>query len=143
MLIIFIIVTIITWICFLFREEELPLLSTVALAAEIIIMGYLIGSIVNGRVIDDKIKLIEKQNKDIEEKVEVTVKTYMNFEKDTLTEFKTDSYIQLVNLYPDLKSNELIQNQINLYEKNNKKITELKTDKLNISNYKWWVYFGK
>ena len=67
----------------------------------------------------------------------------MNFEKDTLTEFKTDSYIQLVNLYPDLKSNELIQNQINLYEKNNKKITELKTDKLNISNYKWWVYFGK
>lgn len=143
MLIIFIIVTIITWICFYVIEEDLPVLPTVALAAEIIIMGCLIGSIVNGRVIDDKIKLIEKQNKDIEEKVEVTVKTYMNFEKDTLTEFKTDSYIQLVNLYPDLKSNELIQNQINLYEKNNKKITELKTDKLNISNYKWWVYFGK
>lgn len=143
MLIIFIIVTIITWICFYVIEEDLPVLPTVALAAEIIIMGCLIGSIVNGRVIDSKIKLIEKQNKDIEEKVEVTVKTYMNFEKDTLTEFKTDSYIQLVNLYPDLKSNELIQNQINLYEKNNKKITELKTDKLNISNYKWWVYFGK
>lgn len=143
MLIIFIIVTIITWICFYVIEEDLPMLPTVALASEIIIMGCLIGSIVNGRVIDDKIKLIEKQNKDIEEKVEVTVKTYMNFEKDTLTEFKTDSYIQLVNLYPDLKSNELIQNQINLYEKNNKKITELKTDKLNISNYKWWVYFGK
>ena len=143
MLIIFIIVTIITWICFYVIEEDLPVLPTVALAAEIIIMGCLIGSIVNGRVIDDKIKLIEKQNKDIEEKVEVTVKTYMNFEKDTLTEFKTDSYIQLVNLYSDLKSNELIQNQINLYEKNNKKKTELKTDKLNISNYKWWVYFGK
>lgn len=143
MLIIFIIVTIITWICFYVIEEDLPVLPTGALAVEIITMGCLIGSIVNGRVIDDKIKLIEKQNKDIEEKVEVTVKTYMNFEKDTLTEFKTDSYIQLVNLYPDLKSNELIQNQINLYEKNNKKITELKTDKLNISNYKWWVYFGK
>lgn len=143
MLIIFIIVTIIAWICFYVIEEDLPVLPTVALAGEIIIMGCLIGSIVNGRVIDNKIKLIEKQNKDIEEKVEVTVKTYMNFEKDTLTEFKTDSYIQLVNLYPDLKSNELIQNQINLYEKNNKKITELKTDKLNISNYKWWVYFGK
>ena len=143
MLIIFIIVTIITWICFYVIEEDLPVLPTGALAVEIIIMGCLIGSIVNGRVIDGKIKLIEKQNKDIEEKVEVTVKTYMNFEKDTLTEFKTDSYIQLVNLYPDLKSNELIQNQINLYEKNNKKITELKTDKLNISNYKWWVYFGK
>lgn len=143
MLIIFIIVTIIVGIWFWVVAGEPPLLSIIALAAEIIIMGCLIGSIVNGRVIDSKIKLIEKQNKDIEEKVEVTVKTYMNFEKDTLTEFKTDSYIQLVNLYPDLKSNELIQNQINLYEKNNKKITELKTDKLNISNYKWWVYFGK
>lgn len=111
---------------------------------EIVITGVLLGCVVNGRVINDKIKMYEEQNTDIEIKVAETVKEYMKFEKETFTELKTDSsYITLVTLYPELNSNELIKKQINIYVSNNEKIKELKESKINVSNYKWWVYFGK
>ena len=37
----------------------------------------------------------------------------------------------------------LIEKEIDLYEKNNKKIIELKEQKINEKIYKWWLYFGK
>lgn len=124
-------------------EIELASAFSFVFFITILISVYLMSCLANGRVIDDKIKLIEAQNEEIEFKVEVTVKTYMNFEKETLTDLKPDSYIQLANLYPDLKSNELVQNQIKLYEENNKEITELKEKKIGLSIYRWWLYFGR
>lgn len=143
MIIVLCVISIVLIILILTVDEDFLIIPLLALGVKIIVLACLIGSIVNGRVIDNKIELIKNQNKEIETKVEITVKTYMNFEKETLTDLKADSYIQLINLYPDLKTNELIQNQIKLYEENNKKITELKEEKINISNYKWWVYFGR
>ena len=99
--------------------------------------------LVDCRVIDSKIELYQNQNKDIEQKIEITVKQYMDFEKDTYKELKSDSYINLVNLYPELKSDTLVQQQIELYTKNNETITELKQEKINETLYKWWIYFGK
>ena len=54
----------------------------------------------------------------------------------------TDSYITLVTLYPELKSDELIKEEIKVYEENNKKIIALKEQKINGKIYKWWLYFG-
>lgn len=99
--------------------------------------------LVDCRVIDSKIELYQNQNKDIEQKIEITVKQYMDFEKDTYKELKSDSYINLVNLYPELKSDTLVQQQIELYTKNNETITGLKQEKINETLYKWWIYFGK
>ena len=67
----------------------------------------------------------------------------MEHEKKTLSEFKSESSITLVNLYPDLKSNELVQQQLNIYVENNNKIKELKNNKLEYQLSKWWLYFGK
>lgn len=113
------------------------------LIGEIIALIFCICCLVGFRVIDDKIELYTNQNKQIEEKIEVVVKSYMNYESDTLKELKSDSYITLVNLYPELKSDEMIKQQIELYTSNNTKITELKEEKLNKTLYKWWIYFGK
>lgn len=108
------------------------------------IILWLSTSLVNLTVIDEKIELYSNQNKDIENKVEVVVKQYMEHENKTFTELKMDeSYITLVTLYPDLKSDKLIENEIKLYEENNKKITKLKEQKINGKIYKWWIYFGK
>lgn len=110
----------------------------------VVIILCLSTSLVNLTVIDEKIELYSNQNKDIENKVEVVVKQYMEHENKTFTELKTDeSYITLVTLYPDLKSDKLIENEIKLYEENNKKITKLKEQKINGRIYKWWIYFGK
>lgn len=122
----------------LHRIITIPILIIIFIALLI-----MIGSLVECRIIDEKIKLYQKQNKDIEEKIEVVVKQYMDYETNTYKELKSDSYITLVNLYPELKSDKMVQQQIDLYTKNNEKITELKEQKINKTIYKWWIYFGK
>ena len=144
MIIFVILVTLVPFVYFVTHNEfEGWMSSFIFLLMELGVALCLIGGVVNERVIDNKIELLEKQNTEIEEKVELTVKTYMAFERDTLKEFKIDSYMQIANLYPELKSNELIQSQINLYEQNNEKILELRNEKVETSNYKWWLYFGR
>ena len=65
------------------------------------------------------------------------------FETDTYGELKNESSITLVSLYPDLKSDELVKKQIDVYESNNKEIREMKEKKIDLKVLKWWLYFGK
>lgn len=108
------------------------------------IIGMLIsaGIIVNGRTYDAKIEMYTEENTVIEEQIDELVTEYMRYESETLTKLKGDSSISLVSLYPELKSDELIQKQINTYLSNNNKIKELKEKLINVSNAKWWLYFG-
>lgn len=107
------------------------------------IMGILITSLLDAKLADKKIELYQEQNSKIEEQMEVAVKTYMEYEKETYTDLKVDSYIMIANKYPELKSDKLVQEQINLYMENNKKITQLKENKIDKSIYRFWLYFGK
>jgi hypothetical protein len=147
MIIVLIIITIIIGMLAIYKadfdEDTVFVIFGLLLLALIIVLLVCKGVIINGSVIDQKIDLMQSQNEDIENKIELSVKQYMNYEKDTYKDLKTDSYIQLVNLYPELKSDTLIQQQMTLYQKNNDDITKLKMDKIDISIYKWWVYFGK
>ena len=108
------------------------------------IIGMLIsaGIIVNGRTYDAKIEMYTEENTVIEEQIDELVTEYKRYESETLTELKGDSSISLVSLYPELKSDELIQKQIDTYLSNNNKIKELKEKLINVSNAKWWLYFG-
>ena len=67
----------------------------------------------------------------------------MNYESDTYGNLKNESSITLVSLYPELKADTLVEKQIEIYTENNKKIKELKEKIINISNYKWLLYFGR
>ena len=140
-------ILIITSIIFYYNDEDLWQIigwtASFLFILSLIILFICIGKLISFRVIDDKIELYKKQNKNIEEKIELVVKEYKDFEKDTFTNLKADSYITLVNLYPELKSDEMVKRQIDLYEKNNEKITTLKEEKINRTIYRWWVYFGK
>ena len=100
-------------------------------------------SLISLRIIDDKIDLYSKQNKEIENKIEITVKQYMEYENKTFTNLKPGSYINMVNLYPELKSDKLVQKQLEVYTENNNAIIEHKQERLNKTIYKWWLYFGK
>lgn len=94
-------------------------------------------------VIDDMITMYAEENQNIENQIDVIVSEYMDYESDTFTELKGDSSITLVSLYPELKSDELVQAQIATYQANNAKLKELKEAKINTRVYKWWLYFGK
>lgn len=144
MIIFIMIITIVIGVILCFTEwEEYLVFVLIPFIIEFIVFIVFVTLLVDTRIIDKKIKLYESQNKDIEEKIEVTVKNYMEYEGNTYKELKPDSYIQIINLYPELKADKLVEQQINLYLKNNKKIIELKEEKLNKTIYKWWVYFGK
>lgn len=144
MIIFIMIITIVIGVILCFTEwKEYLVFVLIPFIIEFIVFIVFVTLLVDTRIIDKKIKLYESQNKDIEEKIEVTVKNYMEYEGNTYKELKPDSYIQIINLYPELKADKLVEQQINLYLKNNKKIIELKEEKLNKTIYKWWVYFGK
>lgn len=93
-------------------------------------------------VIDQKVEMYEQENTKIEQQIETAVTAYQQHEKDIFTEVKPDSYMQLVSLYPELKSDALVKAQIKTYQSNNKKIKELKEQAINGNVKRWWLYFG-
>lgn len=100
-------------------------------------------NVLSYKYIDEKITMYEEENTQIENQINVLVKNYMKYESDTYMEFNGNDGISLVSLYPDLKSDELVNKQIEIYTVNNQKIKELKEQKLDFAKDKWWLYFGK
>lgn len=129
-------------------EFILFLLITIAFGAFFLILavrGYeLIDEIANGYTIDSKIAMYEEENASIESSINTIVKDYMNFEKNTYEELKDDeNIINLIFLYPELKSDTLVKKQIEVYIANNDEIKRLKVEKLNLSKARWLLYFGR
>lgn len=96
----------------------------------------------NLSVIDQKIEMYEKENTKIEQQIEASVIAYQKHEKEVFSNVKTDSYIQLVSLYPELKSDTLVKEQIKTYQSNNKQIKILKRQAIDGNVLRWWLYFG-
>ena len=110
--------------------------------AEIITIYFTIPIMVNGITASEKIKMYQTENKKIENQIGELVKGYMDYESETYKSFKNESSITMVNLYPDLKSNELVQKQMNIYLTNNDKIKELNEKEIDTKIGKWLLYFG-
>lgn len=97
--------------------------------AEIIVVLGIIGcaiGISQLRIADTKIAMYEEENTKIEQDIATIVKDYMNHEQDTYKvaseKIESSSLLVLTELYPDLKSNELVKKQIDVYTRNNDKI---------------------
>lgn len=130
----------------LFDSEDGPFFLSVAsiviFSISVIGMFICFNNLGNNKIINEKIEMYKEENRTIEEQIDILVKEYMKYEGDTLKEFSSESSITLVTLYPNLKSDELVKTQINLYIENNNKIKKLKEKKLNYRLAKWWLYFG-
>ena len=93
--------------------------------------------------IDKKIAMYEEENTKIEQQIADVVKQYQEHESGIFTKVAPEGAMTLVTLYPELKSDTLVQSQIEVYIENNKAIKELKSMAVNASFYRWWLYFGK
>ncbi|OAQ57066.1 hypothetical protein [Enterococcus thailandicus] len=98
--------------------------------------------VVKGRTYDKKIEMYQEENKKIENQIDLIVRKYMTHEDETLKKAKYESSMTLVSLYPELKSDSLVKEQIKIYNKNNSKIKELKESQIDVTTAKWWLYFG-
>ncbi len=94
-------------------------------------------------VIPAQIAMYEEENARIEEKVANTVAKYMEYEGGVIMEIAPeDDAMSLISLYPDLKADQLISEEINIYIANNNQIKELRAELTEQASYKWWLYFG-
>ena len=117
-------------------------LGTIPLAICFVAVIFLVAQVSNLSVIDQKIEMYEQENTKIEQQIETAVTAYQQHEKDVFTTVKPNSYMQLVSLYPELKSDTLVKAQIKTYQSNNKKIKELKEQAIDGKVKRWWLYFG-
>ena len=93
-------------------------------------------------VIDDRIAMYEEENTRIEQQVADVVEQYQKYETDIFREVAPESAVTMVSLYPELKSDSLVQAQIEVYTKNNKTIRDLRDKQIKGNVYRWWLYFG-
>lgn len=118
----------------------------IALVVILVIILGLTHSVVGSKVLDQKIQLYEEENAKIEQDIKIAVESYMKYENDTITnilsEAGSDSYINVLTAFPELKADELIKKQIEIYTNNNNEIKLLKQEKIDVQTYKWLLYFG-
>lgn len=114
----------------------------VACAISIVALVVLCIEVSNLSIIDAKIEMYQDENTKIEQQIADTVAKYQQYETDVITSVAPESSITLVALYPELKSDILVQKQIEVYISNNEKIKELKNTQINGNILKWWFYFG-
>ena len=95
------------------------------------------------QTIDDRIAMYEEENTRIEEQIANIVENYQQYETDIFLEVAPEDAVTMISLYPELKSDTLVQAQIETHIANNTKIKELKNKEITASAYRWWLYFGK
>lgn len=103
---------------------------------------FFIGDCAESRIIDEKIAIYQEENDNIEKDIESVVEQYMEHEKEVFKTAKAESPITLIQIYPELKSDALVKQQLEVYQSNNEQIKTLKTKKLECEKSKWLLYFG-
>lgn len=113
------------------------------IAAIVLLAGlFNIGDAIEGRFIDNKIAMYVEENKAIEKEVSDIVENYMDYEEQIFN-VENASLTTLVQMYPNLKTDTLIKEQINVYVDNNQQIKKLKEERFDCSKARWLLYFGE
>ena len=108
----------------------------------VIVTVVLTISVANTSTIDERIAMYQEENARIEEQIDILVKDYQDYERGVFADTKTESAITLVTLYPELKADQLVSSQLDIYTANNLKIKELKLEQISVGVVRWWLYFG-
>ena len=126
-------------------DEAIDIVQVVSFITAIVMLiaALIIGIEISiiGRV-DDKIAMYEEENARIESQMETIVEHYMEYESGVFSDITPESSMTYVTLYPELKADTLVQEQMKVHIENNNIIKELKRDKIDCSVLRWWLYFG-
>lgn len=125
-----------------FSAGAIKFISIIIMIVSVIIGMFSVFELSSAHNIDQKIELYTKENAAIEERISGLVNGYMSYEKETYQEFSGDA-MTILTVYPELKSDTLVQEQIKLYNENYQKVLELKAQKIDVSRAKWILYFGR
>ena len=112
------------------------------------VISFIFVIVATSIVIEDKglqkqILVYEQQNEQIETDITELVNAYLNCRSETLIGYRSNNAIISIAMYPELKSDILVQQQCNLYVDNSREILRLKAKQASNSFWKWWLYFGE
>nr|DAU70757.1 MAG TPA: hypothetical protein [Caudoviricetes sp.] len=122
--------------------EGVYAVSVILLFIEVIVAALLTVTVANLSVIDDRIAMYQEENSKIEQQIADIVEQYQKYETDIFMDVAPDTAVTLVTLYPELKSDILVQSQIEVYTENNKMIKSLRDQQIKGDVSRWWLYFG-
>lgn len=127
-----------------FWAEIFITLLALSLAFMLILSCCIAYDIQGAKVIEAEITMLEEENEKFEEKMAAVVTDYMKHESETFEKatINSETLTFYVAKYPELKSDSLVNSQIEAYTKNKTQIVELKKELLNIPRLKWLLYFG-
>lgn len=94
-------------------------------------------------VIDDQIALYEDVNQQIDNSIYEMVVQYQGYEEGTFEKLKGTTADTLISLYPELKTDILVNSQMEIYVNNQREILKLKEYRIKLRVVRWWLYFGK
>lgn len=107
-------------------------------------IGNLSLKIATNSTIDRKIEIYEEENAKIEKDIDAMIKQYLEKEYNLSVDLKRDDNpIALTTLFSELKSDDFVKHQRAQYIDNQKKIMQLKEEKIDVTKLKWLLYFGK
>lgn len=101
-----------------------------------------LSEVIDARDTEKQIVMYQEENAVIEQQISTLVENYMAYEGETLKEFSVKDGMSLISLYPELKSDNLVIKQMDIYTENNKQIKKLKERLIDVNSIRWWLYFG-
>ena len=91
--------------------------------------------------VNEKIAVLEQRNEEVLAQIEPVVNKYLEYESSTLMGFKVDaSKVIALSMYPELKGNEMLQEQLAIIKENQKDITKLKLEEAGLKAYNLWLF---
>ncbi len=124
---------------------ELVILGVLCFFFSLVLTFACLGSIISAeKSCPQLIQIYEEENKKIETQISEAVQVYLAHESEVYSNIKlpNDGLVSVVAAIPELNSSQLISKQIEILESNNEKIKKLKDKVAQLSESKWWLYFG-
>ena len=90
-----------------------------------------------------QIEVLEENNKELLAELEPVIEKYLNYESGTLTNLKVNSDTLIAySVYPELKGNEFVMEQVKIIKSNNREIIKKKLELASLENYRIWLFMG-
>lgn len=113
-------------------------LAIIALVSFFIVLGKYI----DDSYADERIEIVKTKNAEIEQEIQVAVKSYLEHEGKTYADMTADEALAVAVAYPELASNELVKEQIATYKSNREQVLQYEQRKIDKKVKAWWLWFG-
>lgn len=98
--------------------------------------------VASGFGIQEKIRIYEEQNTQIEYAIDAAVKAYCEHEQITYVQMSDGAVALVAAAYPELASSELVKTQMEVWTSNSNELKGLKSKLVDFHRAQYFLYFG-